>query len=161
MRFVADGMLGKLSRWLRMMGHDVEYSATLNDDELMAIAKKEGRILLTRDMELFQRCASKGIDAFYVEGANEAARLADLAERFKFPLAINLEVSRCPKCNTQLRSAPKEAVAGKVEDKTYAYYGEFWQCPGCGQFYWQGAHWEKIRGTLREAKENLARNPRA
>ena len=155
MKFVADGMLGKLSRWLRMMGHDVEYSATFNDAELMAVAKKEGRVLLTRDLELFQRCASKGIGAFYVESANEAARLAELAERFKLPLTINLEVSRCPKCNTQLRSAPKETVAGKVEDKTYAYYSEFWQCLGCGQVYWQGAHWEKIRGTLREAEENL------
>jgi hypothetical protein len=121
----------------------------------MALAKKEGRVLLTRDLELFQRCASKGIDAFFVEGATEAARLAELSERFKFPLTINLDTSRCPKCNTQLCSVSKESVAGKVEDKTYAYYNEFWQCPGCEQVYWQGAHWEKIRGTLREAEEIL------
>jgi len=160
-KFVADGMLGKLSRWLRMMGHDITYYAAFSDDELMAIAKKEDRVLLTRDMELFQRCASKGIDVFYVEGANEAARLAELTERFKFPLAINLEVSRCPKCNTQLHSVPKEAVAGKVENKTFAHYNEFWQCPRCGQIYWQGAHWDKIRATLHEAEEILARKSMA
>jgi len=154
-KFVADGMLGNLARWLRMMGHDVIYSATSEDDELMTIAQKEVRILLTRDLELFQRCMSKGIDAFYVEGANEAERLAELAERFKFPLTIKMEMSRCPKCNTQLLSAPKDSVAGKVEEKTYAYYSEFWQCPGCGQVYWQGAHWNKICATLSDAEKIL------
>jgi uncharacterized protein with PIN domain len=154
-KFVVDGMLGKLSRWLRMMGHDVEYSAWLSDDRLMAIAKNEGRVLLTKDLELYQRCVSRGIDSFYVEGKNEAARLAELAERFQFPLTLNLASSRCPKCNTPLRSVSKEAIAEKVEPKTYAHYDEFLQCPNCGQVYWQGAHWDKIRATLQEASKIL------
>ena len=155
MKFVADGMLGKLSRWLRMMGHDVKYSAVLSDDELMAVAKTEERVLLTRDLELYQRCVSKGIEAFYVEGTNEPERLAELADRFKFPLEINLAASHCPKCNSQLRSVPKETIADKVEPKTYTHYNEFWQCPDCGQIYWQGAHWDKIRATLKEAQKIL------
>lgn len=161
MKFVADGMLGKLSRWLRMMGHDVVYSANSSDDELMTIAKNEGRVLLTKDKELFQRCASRGIDVFFIEGITEAENLAELAYRFKFPLVINLEVSRCPKCNTPLKPVQKEAIVGRVEEKTYAYYTEFWQCPGCGQVYWQGAHWDKIRGTLHEAEGILARKRQA
>lgn len=155
MKFVADGMLGKHSRWLRMMGHDVKYSAVLSDDELMVVAKTEDRVLLTRDLELYQRCVSKAIDAFYIEGANEAERLAELAQRFKFPLEIDLATSHCPKCNTQLHSVPKETIADKVEPKTYSYYNEFWQCLSCRQVYWQGAHWEKIRSTLRDAQEIL------
>ena len=55
MKFLADAMLGKLTRWLRMLGQDVEYSTKLSDDELLASAKAEGRILLTRDFELYQR----------------------------------------------------------------------------------------------------------
>ncbi len=146
-------MLGKLTRWLRMMGHDVKYSPALEDDELMSIANEEKRILLTKDLELFQRCVSKGVEVFYVEGANEACELAELSERFKFPLVINLDISRCPKCNTLLELAGKEMIKQKVKPKTYSHYNEFWQCPRCGQVYWQGAHWDKIRATLRMAEE--------
>jgi uncharacterized protein with PIN domain len=154
-KFVADGMLGKLARWLRMMGHDVKYSTDFEDDELLALAKKERRILLTRDLELYQRASAKGIGAFYVEGRTEAERLAELAERFGFPLEIDLEESRCPNCNTKLRSTPKEKIVGKVEKNTYLHYDEFWRCPRCGQIYWQGAHWGQIRITLQKAKKRL------
>jgi len=154
-KFIADGMLGKLTRWLRMLGHDVKYSNKLNDAELTVIAKKERRILLTKDLELYQRAIAKGIDAFYVEGRTEAKRLAELAKRFNIPLTIDLKNSRCPRCNTKLRSIPKEKLAGKVEKNTFTYYDDFWKCPKCGHIYWQGAHWGRIRATLEEAEENL------
>jgi uncharacterized protein with PIN domain len=154
-KFIADGMLGKLTRWLRMLGHDVKYSNKLNDAELAMIAKKERRILLTKDLELYQRAIAKGINAFYVEGLTEAKRLAGLAKRFHIALVIDLKNSRCPRCNTKLRSTPKEKLAGKVEKNTFTYYDEFWKCPKCGHIYWQGAHWGRIRATLAEAEENL------
>jgi len=155
MKFIADGMLGKLTRWLRMLGHDVKYSNELNDAELSLIAKKERRTLLTKDLELYQHSIAKGIDAFYLEGRTEAERLAELAERFKIPLIIDLKNSRCPRCNTKLQPTPKENLAGKVEKNTFTYYDNFWECPKCGHVYWQGAHWGRIRATLKEAEENL------
>ena len=155
MKFVADGMLGKLSRWLRMMGHDVKYSIDFTDDELLALAKKEHRVLLTRDFELYQRSITRGLEAFYVEGVTEAERLAELSKRFGLPLEINLEKSRCPNCNTKLKPTPKENIADKVEENTFKHYQEFWLCPKCGQVYWQGAHWTGICATLREAEEKL------
>jgi len=154
-KFIADGMLGKLTRWLRMLGQDVKYSTQFEDDELIVTAKKEHRVLLTRDAELYQRAVAKGIDAFYVDGRTEPERLAELAERFDFPLAIDLKRSRCPRCNTKIRSTPKDKLAGKVEKNTFTYYDEFWKCPKCGNIYWQGAHWISIRATLEEAEKNL------
>jgi len=154
-KFLADGMLGKLTRWLRMLGQDVKYSNKLDDAELSAIAKKERRVLLTKDLELYQRATAKGIEAFYVAGETEAARLAELAKRFGIALVIDLKNSRCPKCNTKLRVAPKEKLAGKVEKNTFSYYSDFWKCPRCGQIYWQGAHWDRISATLKAAEEKL------
>jgi uncharacterized protein with PIN domain len=154
-RFIADGMLGKLARWLRMLGQDVEYFNQLEDSELMAKAKEEQRVLLTRDLELYQRATAKNIEAFYVEGKTEAQKLAELAKRFDIPLHIDLKLSRCPKCNTQIKPAPKEKLEGKVKEKTFRYYSHFWECPNCGSVYWQGAHWVKIRATLKEAEEHL------
>ena len=152
MKFIADGMLGKLTRWLRILGHNVKYSNKLDDAQLMAIAKKERRILLTRDLELYQQATAKGIQAFYVDGQTEAENLAKIAQRFGISLDIDMAKSRCPKCNAQVKPIPKEKVAGKVEESTYTYYNEFWECPKCGQIYWQGAHWTRIRKTLETAK---------
>jgi len=152
-KFIADGMLGKLTRWLRMLGQDVTYSAQFEDADLLAMAEKEQRVLLTRDSDLYQRAASKGVEAFYVEGRTAAEKLAELAKRFGFSLAIDLKRSRCPRCNAEIRLTPKETLAGKVEKNTFIYYNEFWECSKCGRIYWQGAHWEGIRATLEEAKK--------
>jgi len=157
-KFIADGMLGKLTRWLRMLGQDVTYSTQFEDEELIVTARKERRVLLTRDLELYQRAFAKGVDAFYVGGRTEPEKLAELAERFNFPLAIDLKRSRCPKCNTKIRSTPKETLADKVEKNTFIYYDEFWKCPKCGSIYWQGAHWTDIRATLEEAEKKLKEN---
>lgn len=148
-------MLGKLTRWLRMLGQDVEYSGSMDDKELIRKAKKERRILLTRDLELYQQAAAKGVEASLVEGATEAEKLAKLAKRFKFKLEIDVTVSRCPKCNTPIRFVPKEAIIGKIPKTTSHNYNEFWECPGCEQIYWRGAHWKRIDKTLREAKQIL------
>jgi len=155
MKFVADGMLGKLARWLRILGQDVKYSTDWNDEELIALAKSERRVLLTRDFELYQRSTANGLNAFYIEVEEEAEQLAKLSKRFAFPLKFDFKISRCPKCNARLRSAPKEKVAGKVEKTTFDNYDAFWRCPKCGQIYWHGAHWGRIRVTLGEAEDKL------
>ena len=155
MNFIVDGMLGKLARWLRMMGHDAQYSTVSVDSELLATAKKKHRILLTRDFALYQQAIAKNIEAYYIEGTTESERLADLAARFGFPLNIDLEKSRCPKCNTKLDLASKEEIACRVEKNTFEYYDIFWKCPCCQAVYWQGAHWAKIRATLEQAKQKL------
>ena len=150
-------MLGKLARWLRMLGHDVVYSNNKGDDELLTIAKSENRVLLTRDFALYQQAVGKQIDAFYVEGRTEPERLAELAERFQLNLEIDMQTSRCPKCNSQLRLIRKQDADGRVERNTFEHYSEFWECIGCSQVYWQGAHWTKIKDTLKKAKETKKR----
>jgi len=155
LKFIADGMLGKLTRWLRMLGHDVKYSNNFDDAQLIMIAKKERRTLLTRDLELYQQAIAKGVNAFYLEGKTEAEKLASLAQRFKIELDIDMTTSRCSKCNTKVRPISKEKVTNKVEESTFSYYNDFWECPKCEQIYWQGAHWARIRKTLKTARENL------
>ena len=156
LKFITNGMLGKLTRWLRMLGHDVEYSKSLDDKELIERVKTENRILLTRDLKLYQRAATHGADAFLVEGDTEAGKLALLSKRFNFKLEIDVTVSRCPKCNTPIKPVSKEDVIDRIPKATALYYNEFWRCPSCEQIYWRGAHWRRIEETLKEAKEALA-----
>jgi len=156
LKFIADGMLGKITRWLRMLGHDVKYSRSLNDEQLIEIAKSERRILLTRDLELFRQATVQGVNAFLVERTTGAKKLANLARRFNLKLEFDVAVSRCPKCNTRIKAIPKEKIIGKVPETTASYYDEFWECPNCEQIYWQGAHWDRIQATLREARDYVS-----
>jgi uncharacterized protein with PIN domain len=152
-KFLADGMLGKLTRWLRMLGQDVFYSVQFSDVELLDLAKKENRVLLTRDFELYKRAITRGLDAFYVEGKMESDRLAEVAKRYGLALAIDMDESHCPICNTMLKAAPKEQLKDELEKNTYTFYDWFWRCPNCGQIYWQGAHWKQITNTLAQAQQ--------
>jgi len=155
LKFVTDGMLGKLTRWLRMLGHDVIYTGSMDDKELIKKAKDEKRILLTRDLELYRQAIARGSETFLIESSNQTANLAKLAKRFKFQLEIDVEVSRCPKCNTQIKPASKASVIERIPETTASNYDEFWKCPGCNQIYWRGAHWKRIEKTLTEAKRTL------
>ena len=155
LKFITDGMLGKLTRWLRMLGHDVEYSKSLDDKELIDRAKTENRTLLTRDLKLYQQAITQGADAFFVEGDTGAKKLAQLSKRFNFKLEIDVAVSRCPKCNTPIKSVSKGDVIDRIPKATAVYYNKFWKCPSCEQIYWCGAHWKRIEKTLREAKDTL------
>jgi uncharacterized protein with PIN domain len=155
LKFIADGMLGKLTRWLRMLGQDVEYSNNAEDSKLLAVAKKENRILLTRDFELYQRALGKNVDAFYLEGATGEEKLAELAKRYGIPLEIDMSISRCPKCNSLVKPVPQEKLVETVEKNTFEHYKEFWQCSKCGQIYWQGAHWTRIKKSLETARKIL------
>jgi uncharacterized protein with PIN domain len=98
---------------------------------------------------------TQGVDAVLVEATTGTENLAELAGRFNFKLEIDVTVSRCPQCNTKIKSVSKDLVIDKVPKTTSTYYNEFWECPECGQIYWQGAHWKRIEITLKEAKKAL------
>jgi uncharacterized protein len=151
-KFLADGMLGKLACWLRMLGQDVVYSTCLSDNELLKLAKAEGRVLLTRDFELYKRAVGRGLEGFYVEGTRESDQLSEVSKRYCLNLEVDMDKSHCPICNTKLEPAPKEQLKDKLEPNTYRYYDRFWRCPNCGQVYWQGAHWKQITETLSQAE---------
>jgi uncharacterized protein len=157
-KFLADGMLGGLTRWLRMLGQDVSFSTQLCDNELLALAKSEIRTLLTRDLELYKRAITRGLEAFYVEGETESSRLAEVAKRYRLTLDIDMNKMYCPICNTPIKQAGREELKDKLEPNTYRYYERFWRCPHCGQIYWQGAHWKHIMKTLTDAQGKLALN---
>ncbi len=155
MKFLADGMLGKLARWLRMLGYDVIYSVQFDDSEFLELAKREQRVLLTKDLGLYKRAIREGMDLFYVEGKTESERLAEVAKRYRLDLRIDMNNSNCPICNTKLNQIPKDQIQSELEKNTFTYYHKFWKCPNCGQIYWQGAHWKQINSILNRAQIKL------
>jgi uncharacterized protein with PIN domain len=83
MRFLLDGMLGKLTRWLRILGYDAEYSKNSSDNNLLSQAKDESRILLTSDAQLYRNAVSRNIDTLLMDSKSDSEKLANLAYRFQ------------------------------------------------------------------------------
>ncbi len=144
-KFLCDHMLGTLARWLRILGFDTVYPSTLEDRELVSLAGREGRLLLTRDMDLGKR---RDTQALYIS----SDVLDEQVEQVLRDLRLTLQepMSRCPVCNGALVEVSKEEVSGKVPDGVYEHQREFWRCPECGKYYWQGSHWDRMRKKIEE-----------
>jgi len=154
-------MLGKLSRWLRMLGYETQYQNDQSDKDLLAVAKQDSLILLTSDEELYRTASIRGLETFLIQGRTEPERLANLAKRYNLTLEINPKDSRCPTCGSPITEKPKHEVEGAVPPATFKVYSTFWVCtnPKCAKVYWQGSHWKKIEQTLETAKGILDANP--
>jgi uncharacterized protein with PIN domain len=148
-RFLVDGMLGSLARWLRISGYDAEYRREADDDSLMEEASRTGRLLLTRDRVLAVRAKKRDIEAFLVNGENDAEQLGEIAAALG--LELDASCSRCPKCNGSLSRVEKEQVRGRVPEASLEAFDVFWVCGSCGGVYWRGSHWDQIVSTLEEA----------
>ncbi|NJE04890.1 hypothetical protein E3E36_01735 [Thermococcus sp. M36] len=143
MEFIADMMLGRLARWLRLYGYDTLYGVE-DDDEILRMAGAEGRVILTRDATLAERARRLGIGVVLLESNSFEEQVEELRHfgvEFKELFPAN---ARCPKCNGLIRHASKEEVKGKVPPSVYERYGEFYVCTDCGQIYWPGRQWREM-----------------
>ena len=143
MKFLADHMLGKLARYLRFLGYDTYYpDGKMSDDAIIEIARREGRIILTRDRDLARRA-----NGVYVESDDFREQLRFVIGKFN----LNGEnmLSRCSVCNELLIAVSKEEIRDLVPEYVYLHHDEFYRCPRCGRIYWYGTHTERIERSLR------------
>ncbi|RKT90084.1 hypothetical protein SAMN05421805_11486 [Saccharopolyspora antimicrobica] len=147
-RFLLDVHLGKLARRLRLVGVDAAYRNDADDDELIAAAEREHRVLLTQDRGLLQRRALWA--GAYVRGSDPARQLVDVVERFAPPLA---PWTRCTACNGPLIPVSKEDVQAEIEPGTRRHYDEYARCRDCERVHWRGAHSRRIDAIIRSAQE--------
>ncbi len=140
-------MVGRLARYLRMMGADTVYARGWTDDEIVRRAAKEGRTVVTRDRALARRAGSALLLS--------SPRLEDQVRevRSAFPaLDPNLRFDRCTVCNGRLQPYAPSPVepAGRTGETDLARPGVArFRCAECGHLYWEGSHTEAIRRRLR------------
>lgn len=155
MRFIADSMLGRLARWLRLLGYDTLYYPQIEDRLLLKIAHEDNRVLLTRDTSLVK---VRGLQNFLLlKENNPFKQLKNVSMTFKLKLNDKLVgaegvaiLSRCVVCNASLNNIPKEEVKGFVPEYVYQTSNIFRQCSRCGKLYWKGTHPAKFREKLSE-----------
>lgn len=169
LRFVTDRMLGKLSTWLRILGHDTVYAGDRDiniekenieedDDEdkaLVALAEHEARIILTRDKNLASSARKKGVQCVQIKTDDAMEQLKEL---LRCNVTINLEPVpvRCSECNARIRKV-EEGEEEILNEKSYVPTSmvgkwDFWVCERCGRIYWEGSHWRNMRERLRQLK---------
>ena len=144
-RFLADAMLGRLARWLRLLGFDTEYAEHLADGELVRRAIEEERWILTRDRRLPQEWRVSGI---LVLGAEDLlGQLRDVVRTLRLAGRAR-PFSRCGECNAPLVAARREEVAPELPPRVLETQREFHRCPGCGRVYWRGSHAARMEAVI-------------
>ncbi|MBA7577999.1 hypothetical protein ES708_19855 [subsurface metagenome] len=145
--FILDVHLGKLAKYLRMTGFDTLYENRLDDNEIVEIALREKRIILTRDIGLLKH---KVVTHGYwirsqkpVEQFTETARRFDLFSKFK-------PFRRCTVCNGLVKKTRKQSVIHQLKPRTKIYFDEFFKCSSCGKVYWKGSHFERMQKLIFE-----------
>ena len=145
-QFIADAMLGKLARWMRVMGCDVEYFPEISDHALSDLAKRGNRIILTRDTRLIQWKINRG-NAFLVTGDHYSDQLRQVVEAFAIDPFRDM-LSRCLRCNVLLAQLDKKDLAGKLPPYVFETQDRFETCPRCQKIYWKATHVEHMVGRL-------------
>jgi len=145
--FACDAMLGSLARWLRLAGFDTHFDPGLSDPELSALARQEGRWLVTCDRRL---AAGAGPRAILLGQGPVAEQVSELRRRLPVSVEAANFLSRCSRCNGALRVVAREEVAGSVPPYVAVHAPGFKACGGCGRIYWPGTHTERIVRKLWE-----------
>lgn len=148
-RFVLDGHLGRLARYLRMLGFDCRYDRNAADDELARLSAEEGRILLTRDRGLLKRSIVRL--GYLVRDDDPRRQLVEVVGRYGLAGTAR-PFSRCVRCNGEIEPVARSDVAERLagEPRTLRYFETFGRCAGCGSIYWQGSHFDRMSRLVEE-----------
>ena len=143
-KFAADRMLGRLVKWLRVLGCDVIYGPHLTGYGLIRAARAEERMILTRDRRLKQ----KQPPAFIMIASDDyREQLRQVVRECRLEVGA-ASFTRCLKCNSLLQARAKEAVAKLVPPYVFSTEERFSWCSRCQRIYWPGTHQQKMFEAL-------------
>ena len=148
-RFAADKTLGKLTKWLRLLGFDTRYASELSPKKIMDALEKD-RILLTRARRIQKQFISRKL--IFVESNHLAQQLKQIFHELGLDVGQTRPFSRCLQCNTEIVPVEKTHVQGRVPDYIFETHDRFQKCAVCDRIFWPGSHTrrslEKIRKML-------------
>ncbi|MCJ7769934.1 MAG: Mut7-C RNAse domain-containing protein [Dehalococcoidales bacterium] len=148
-RFIVDHNVGKLTKWLRMMGYDTLFFNGSDDSAMIAAALAEGRVILTRDTGIIKRrlITSGKLKAVLLTSDEPALQMKQVIA------ALNLDIhfrpfSICLECNGILVERSQEEVRERVPPYVFKTQSQYMECPACHRIYWRGTHWQAMKRIL-------------
>jgi uncharacterized protein with PIN domain len=142
MRFIADVMLGRLAKRMRLLGFDVLYDRTLDDNEIIRLSLEQNRIILTRDTELARRPLAANL--VFIRHDTVKEQLRQVIDIYMIE-SVPGPLTRCSVCNELLLPTTKQDIKDIVPEYVYGNYGVFLRCVSCGRVYWEGTHVRNMR----------------
>ncbi len=149
--FFVDAMLGNIAKKLRIMGYDTKYLADIEDDELIRLAKKDKRIIISKDKNLVNQAIKFGLEAIFLKNNEEIEQFRDMIKNLNLKtISINGERARCPKCNSKTELVLKKNIHEKIPTKVLEYNEKFWICKVCNKIFWEGTHIKNLQKFVSE-----------
>jgi uncharacterized protein len=150
-RFMADAHLGKLARDLRMLGFDTLFANNLPDKEIIALAAREKRTILTRDRDLLK--SDKVDHGYYIRAIGCLEQLEEVISKFDLFSQFK-PFSRCLVCNGTLEALEKSEIQGLVKPELAVFFSRFFHCPDCKRIYWEGSHFLKMSEKINKLSKS-------
>jgi uncharacterized protein len=149
-KFILDVHLGKLAKYMRLLGFDTMYRNDNDDPEIIRIGLDEQRNILTRDIGLLKvKTVTHG---YWIRNQQPKAQLTEVLNHFNLYGFIN-PFSRCVKCNGSLEEVTKDSIIEQLEPLTIKYFFNFYRCSECGTIFWEGSHFDKMVEFVKNVKE--------
>ncbi|MBI3930911.1 MAG: Mut7-C RNAse domain-containing protein [Chloroflexi bacterium] len=149
MKFIVDNNVGKLARWLRMMGYDTLFFAGSDDSQMVATALAENRVILTRDTQIMKRgvVTSGRLKAVLIQSDEPERQMRQVVATLNLDGQSGL-FTICLECNQSLEGRNKQQVQGLVPPYVFQTQSQYKQCPACHRIYWKGTHWQAMTRQL-------------
>lgn len=141
MKFLADSMLGKLAKYLRIIDVDAAYCPPERKREIVDMTVAEGRVLLTRNAHIAKELSTE--QCYLVKSNDSRRQFQEVVRKFRLKLPENLFI-RCIRCNTSMTEIAKEEVRGRVPGRTFRSVDSFRYCPTCEKIFWEGSHTRRM-----------------
>ena len=148
-KFIVDHNVGKMTRWLRMMGYDTLFFNGEDDSEMIATALAEDRVILTRDTRIMERrlVTTGRLKTVLIAYETPELQIKQVIE------TLNLDIhfrpfSICLECNQPLAERSREQVRERVPPYVYQTQEQYMECPACHRIYWRGTHWRAMTRKL-------------
>jgi uncharacterized protein with PIN domain len=154
MKFIADHNVGKLAKWLRMIGYDTLFFTGDDDWQMIITALNEGRVILTRDTQIMRRgvVTSGRLKAILIQGDEPSQQTQQVAETLNLDCQSRL-FTICLECNQTLEERTKQQVKDRVPPYVFQTQNQYVECPSCHRIYWKGTHWQAMTKQLEKLRQ--------
>lgn len=154
--FFVDAMLGNIARKLRLLGYDSQYFSDIDDEKLIDSARKEKRIIISKDEELIKKAQKLGMRSIHITKEKEVEEFLEIINSVNLKrIQINGNIARCPKCNSLTESVDKEIIKERIPQGVLKLNDKFWICKCCNQIYWEGTHIKNLQEFVGKINERL------
>ena len=149
-RFIVDSNVGKLAKWLRMMGYDALFFEGSDDAQIVTIATTENRVILTRDTQIMMRrlVANGTLKAILIQSDEPEQQMRQVMDTLKLDCQFQ-PFSICLECNQPLVERSKEELKERVPPYVFQTQSQYMECPNCHRIYWKGTHWQAMTRKLK------------